>query len=125
MSWLKYLILLNKFIFMKEFQWPELPESGFVKGRLASSQDLFSGNALFFSAKKHNEYHTSENIDIPQYALHIKSKWLKIPCIIIQVEGTNNAYLVGYQNLLNHEKSVGWINEFKFLGTTPPQKKDW
>lgn len=116
--------LFIKLLFIRKFVWPELPQSGSVKGRLAMSDDT-AKNSSFFSSSNENNNLTKEDIIIPQYAIHKKSKFLKIPCIIIQAEGNGRAYLIGYKNLINGENGTGWVNEFKFLGKQRLPKKYW
>ncbi len=65
----------------------------------------------------------SDIVEIPQYAFYKKSKLFKIPCIVIQAEGKNNAVIVGFKNLLTGENDSGWIDEFEFYGKTHPIKK--
>lgn len=117
--------LLLKLICMNEFIWLKLPESGFVKGRLATREDYYLGNASFFSVPVEDPNIPATDIKIPQYALYRKKRWLKVPCIIIQAEGKNKNYLIGYKNLLNGENDVGWIDEFELLGDNVKPKNKW
>lgn len=118
--------LFVKLLVIRKFIWPELPESGFIKGKLAASDNYVDRNTSFFSTSDGNTNSPNEDLMyIPQYAIHKKSKLLKIPCIIIQAEGTGRAYLIGYKNLINGENGTGWYNEFRFLGNQRLPKKKW
>jgi len=43
---------------------------------------------------------------------------IKTPCLIIQAEGTEGVYIIGYRNLLNGKIEVDWITEFELLGNS-------
>ncbi len=104
------------------FDWPALPETGFLTGRAATTEDVDSGIAVF--ALKIDDKYVGEplDIDIPQYAFHIdEESGVETPVIIIQAETNGAVSALGYKSLGGTETGVGLLKEFHLLGLEPPQ----
>ena len=100
-----------------KFSWPELPSSGFIKGRVATKADVDKRNAVFayLNGKKKS---TPINITLPQYALvkHHKTNKM-IPVIVLQAEVVQGTEMIGYLDLSTKKRAVTVRNRVKFLGT--------
>jgi|SRR5688572_25078674 len=99
--------------------WPELPTSGFIRGRAATKEDVTTGVAAFHLASKDD---TPEGqplgIDVPQYALHHDNETgIDTPVIIIQAETNGNMSVIGYTEAKTAVIGVGTFPEFRLLGT--------
>ena len=99
--------------------WPQLPSSGFVRGKAASKADVESGQAVFVAAIGDTVIGRPLPIQIPQYAWS-KSAGKNQPAIIIQAEEANGQKLIGAR-LLNGEYIAGFLTDFELLGTSIPK----
>jgi len=99
--------------------WPELPTSGFIRGRAATKEDVTAGVAAFHLASKDD---TPEGrplpIEVPQYAFHHdESTGIDTPVIIIQAETNGDMSVIGYVEAKAAVIGVGTLPEFRLLGT--------
>lgn len=100
-------------------QWPPLPTSGFIAGRIATAEDVKSGLALFLLSTEDTR---PLNIKVPQYALlHDQKTGKDAPVIIVQAEvrgeGVHALQVVGCISVPDKARRVGMLEEFKLLGT--------
>jgi hypothetical protein len=67
--------------------WPPLPTTGFIGGRVATPADVAAGNAVFAASVSGGATGKSTplRIRIPQYAYHRRGQ-AKIPVIVLQAE---------------------------------------
>ena len=102
--------------------WPELPATGFIRGRAATEADVEAGNAAFV-LKVEDEYIGKPlKIDIPQYAIHSDPEsGTKTAGIVIQAEAGGDQKLVGLLVLRDESFLAGTMPEFKLLGTKKPK----
>jgi len=99
--------------------WPELPTSGFIRGRTATKEDVTTGVAAFHLASKDGipEGRPLE-IDVPQYAYHQDEEaGIDTPVIIIQAETNGDMSVIGYMEAKTAIIGVGTLPEFRLLGT--------
>ena len=78
--------------------WPDLPDTCFVSGRSATSQDVDTGCAAFLINVKGKAAGTPIKLDIPQYAMHVdEGTGKETPVILIQAEENGDVKAVGYK----------------------------
>jgi hypothetical protein len=100
-----------------ETQWPELPATGFIRGRPATVQDAREGSAVFSMNGGGKGPLTSE---IPQYAVWTDEHGVKRPAILVQAErAQDGAEMVGLRSLAGSE-IVATMPEVTLLGTRKP-----
>ena len=94
--------------------WPPLPESGFVRERIATLEDIAQGQAAFVLGQNAIPI----PISIPQYAWHVDTTTIeKSPVIIIQAETNGNLQVVGYFTVGEKSLGIATLAEFELLGT--------
>jgi len=118
---------------LSHVQWPPLPTSGFITGRVATQEDVDNDIAAFGFPKKLEasqvkkitgeeeakeiECAGSKAVDmlIPQYAiLHINGEFR--PCIVIQAEESEGATIVGCRLVKDNSIAIGLLEDFELLG---------
>ena len=100
---------------MASINWPELPSTGFVSGRMATQADIDSGSAAFMLPGG-----TPIRIPVPQYGFQIEESGVRTPGIVIQAEEVGGIKVIGFKPLSSDGFAVAKLEDFEFLGTTPP-----
>nr|WP_189659617.1 hypothetical protein [Pseudomonas poae] len=101
--------------------WPDLPQSCFVSGRPATSEDVDSGCAAFLINVKGKAAGTPIELKIPQYAMHVdEASGKETPVIIIQAEENGEVKAVGYRELGTDQLGAALLREIRLLGTQKP-----
>ncbi|WP_338480131.1 hypothetical protein VRB67_07175 [Pseudomonas trivialis] len=101
--------------------WPDLPQSCFVSGRSATSEDVDSGCAAFLINVKGKAAGTPIALKIPQYAMHVdEASGKETPVIIIQAEENGDVKAVGYRELGTDQLGAALLREVRLLGTRKP-----
>ncbi|KTC41285.1 hypothetical protein [Pseudomonas poae] len=101
--------------------WPDLPQSCFVSGRSATSEDVDSGCAAFLINVKGKAAGTPIELKIPQYAMHVdEASGKETPVIIIQAEENGEIKAVGYRELGTDQLGAALLREIRLLGTQKP-----
>jgi len=101
--------------------WPDLPQSCFVSGRPATSEDVDSGCAAFLINVKGKAAGTPIELKIPQYAMHVdEASGKETPVIIIQAEENGEIKAVGYRELGTDQLGAALLREIRLLGTQKP-----
>jgi hypothetical protein len=122
---------------LSQVQWPPLPTSGFLSGRVATQEDVDQDVAAFGFPKKLEAAQVSKitgeeeaqpvecpgsiplDIVIPQYAiLHLNGE--QLPCIIIQGEEAGDSQIVGCRLVKNNSIAIGLLEDFELLGQATP-----
>lgn len=98
--------------------WPDLPSSGFISGRVATKEDVFSGIAVFDFEHIKDQERAPLDIEIPQYAIRLSkiAGEAHFPVIIIQAETLGNTEFVGYRSIPDGKQGSALLNEFILLG---------
>jgi|HubBroStandDraft_4_1064222.scaffolds.fasta_scaffold25031_2 hypothetical protein len=100
------------------FAWPPLPNTGFVRGRAATNDDVRTGAVAFVLAANGKPIGRPLDIAIPQYALwHDVRTGTDTPVIIIQAETNGTIDVVGCMGIADHAVRVALLKEFTLLGT--------
>jgi hypothetical protein len=98
--------------------WPALPLAGFVRGRVATIDDVRSGAAAFVLAANGKIIGRPLDIAIPQYAfLHDAKTNTDTPVIIIQAETNGSIDFVACFGIVDHALKVATLKEYTLLGT--------
>lgn len=101
--------------------WPDLPQSCFVSGRPATSEDVDSGCAAFLINVNGKAAGTPIELKIPQYAMHVdEASGKETPVIIIQAEENGEVKAVGYRELGTDQLGAALLREIRLLGTQKP-----
>ncbi|EJF69157.1 MAG TPA: hypothetical protein ENI30_01495 [Gammaproteobacteria bacterium] len=101
--------------------WPDLPDTCFVSGRSATSQDVDTGCAAFLINVKGKAAGTPIKLDIPQYAMHVdEGTGKETPVILIQAEENGDVKAVGYKELGTGQLGAALLREVRLLGTKKP-----
>lgn len=102
--------------------WPELPKTDFISGRVAKNKDIEDKKAAFLLQRRLFQKHKPLNIEIPQYAYYMDSETkMKIPGIIIQGEQLSKLRIIGFKPLDKDEFVAALIDEFILLGKEKPE----
>jgi|GEM_PF-548535 hypothetical protein len=105
----------------KSLEWPELPTTGFVKGRAATEADVAAESAVFVARVGDEIIGKPLKIDVPQYAIHTDVETgAKVAGLVIQAEAAQGQKLIGFLVLHDQSFLVGTLSEFKLLGTKKP-----
>jgi hypothetical protein len=101
-------------------EWPLLPTSGFVKGRVANEQDVVEKRAAFAAKAADGSYIGKPlKIQIPQYALCDRDG-TTVKAIILQAEEAQGIEMVAFKAVGEAKFSIGLLRSCKLLGTKPP-----
>jgi hypothetical protein len=118
-------------------QWPLLPTSGFISGRVATQEDVDQDIAAFGFPQKLDAEQVAKltggeatqevecagskplEILIPQYAF-LNLNGQKLPCIVIQGEASGDAQIVGCRLVKDNTLAIGLLEDFVLLGQTSP-----
>jgi hypothetical protein len=119
---LRKIILISALFFSastlaQENTLPPLPTEGFVSGRIATQEDVKSGNAAFAPLPEQRVMRRAVPLPIPQYALYTADGNQKI-VFIIQVEKVNGAITIGARYPEGGEV-IGTPKDFQMLGVNP------
>ena len=117
------LLGVNTNLSSDEIVWPDLPQSGFLVGRSATTEDLDNGTAVF-TLKTNGKYVGHPvNVEIPQYAIHTDEETgSRTPVVIVQVETNGEVTAVGYRDVRDWSDGIGLFHEFDFLGKNRPSR---
>ena len=97
--------------------WPELPKTGFVTGRVATKDDVDSGQAIF---SMDGQSLGPVAIKIPQYAMWKDKEGIEHPVIVTQAEkAPNGMQIVGFKTL-DGQDMAGTMPEVRLLGSKKP-----
>jgi hypothetical protein len=120
-----------------QVQWPPLPTSGFISGRVATQVDIDQDLAVFGFPKKLEAAQVakltageaSEEVEcagsspldilIPQYAI-LNLNGEKLPCIIIQGEENGQSKIVACRLIRDNNITIGLLEDFELLGQEAP-----
>ena len=105
----------------KKIEWGELPQSGYIKDRFATLEDMDKSSVFVLEGAPGHSL--NKDIEIPQFAYHNDKKWYgtnKVPCIIVQAEMFNDSTVIGYIEIKSGKKGAGLSMEFELLGKEPP-----
>ncbi|MHA6574125.1 hypothetical protein [Pseudomonas yamanorum] len=118
---LLFLTLIPTLALAEAITWPDLPDTCFVSGRSATSQDVDTGCAAFLINVKGKPAGTPIKLDIPQYAMHIdEGTGKETPVILIQAEENGDVKAVGYKELGTGQLGAALLREVRLLGTKKP-----
>lgn len=101
--------------------WPDLPDSGFMVGRAATTEDVAIGNAAFVLSEGETTIGRPISIDIPQYAI-FRDGDLAVPVIFIQAEEAKGQR-VGAGRRFDGSEVVGLLSDFELLGKMRPESR--
>ena len=100
--------------------WPDLPNTGFMRGRAATEEDVRDGNAVFVLRSNDELIGEPLPIDIPQFAVHVDEETgARVPCILMQAERAGPQEIAGVR-YLHGGVGAGLLREFVLLGIQPP-----
>lgn len=115
------LALTSPLTLAEAIAWPDLPDTCFVSGRSATSQDVDIGCAAFLINVKGKAAGTPIKLDIPQYAMHVdEGTGKETPVILIQAEENGDVKAVGYKELGTGQLGAALLREVRLLGTKKP-----
>nr|WP_256344426.1 MULTISPECIES: hypothetical protein [unclassified Pseudomonas] len=115
------LALTSPLTLAEAITWPDLPDTCFVSGRSATSQDVDTGCAAFLINVKGKAAGTPIKLDIPQYAMHVdEGTGKETPVILIQAEENGDVKAVGYKELGTGQLGAALLREVRLLGTKKP-----
>ncbi len=118
---LLFLTLMPSLALAEAITWPDLPDTCFVSGRSATSEDVDSGCAAFLINVKGKAAGTPIKLDIPQYAMHVdEGTGKETPVILIQAEENGDVKAVGYKELGTGQLGAALLREVRLLGTQKP-----
>jgi hypothetical protein len=101
----------------EQHTWPDLPETGFIIGRAASTDDIAKGNAVFSMDGKSAG---PIDIEIPQYALWRDEEGKNHPVIVVQAEtAPDGTKIVGLRNA-DGSDTAATLPELTLLGKQRP-----
>ncbi len=121
MLFLAGLALTSPLTLAESIAWPDLPDTCFVSGRSATSQDVDTGCAAFLINVKGKAAGTPIKLDIPQYAMHVdEGTGKETPVILIQAEENGDVKAVGYKELGTGQLGAALLREVRLLGTKKP-----
>ena len=100
-------------------EWPPLPKSGFVAGRLATEADLKRGDAVFLSLIDGKPSGSPARIPIPQYAQLIEENGQRRPVVVVQAEIGEQGTLLGMRDA-NGNEYVATEAEVVLFGSSHP-----
>lgn len=99
--------------------WPELPTSGFISGKVATTDDVAAGRAVF---SQQGGSSSPIDMEIPQYALWTDDSGNEHPVIVVQAEhGPNGMEIVGLI-AADGSHAVATLPELELLGNEMPSQ---
>jgi hypothetical protein len=122
---------------ISQVQWPPLPTSGFISGRVATQEDIDQDIAAFGFPKKLEAQQVTKltgeevteavecagsiplEILIPQYAI-LTLNGERLPCIITQGEESGDSKIVACRLLKDNNIAIGLLEDFELLGQETP-----
>jgi hypothetical protein len=112
-------LFAGTYVQAQSVQWPSLPKSEYVAGRVATTADVEAGRAVFVAEKEGIPIGKPAKVTLPQYAWH-RDGTKKVAVVVIQAED------VGPQRILGAKKVAGGYlaglaSEFELLGQEPPK----
>lgn len=117
---LNFLMVLSSWA--QPFQWPPLPKTGFISGRVATTSDIAAKNAVFVAEEGGVPIGKPLGITIPQYAVYLDQETgKKVPVLVIQAEEARGKKLIGARSILDGAELVALLWEFELLGTNVPK----
>lgn len=120
MRWLVALVaLMSPSASNKALEWPALPKSGFVSGRLATEADLKRGAAVFLSLIDGKPSGRPARVLIPQFAHLIDERGVKLPVVVVQAETGERGTLFGVKDAKGNEY-IATESEVVLLGASHP-----
>jgi hypothetical protein len=117
--WLGALLALMSSSSDAAAQWPALPTSGFISGRLATEADLKRGSAVFLSLVDGKPSGRPARVVIPQFAHLIDERGVKLPVVVVQAEMGERGTLFGVKDAKGNEY-VATESEVVLLGASHP-----
>ncbi|WP_082441694.1 hypothetical protein [Sphingomonas sp. Leaf33] len=97
--------------------WPDLPKTGFIAGRVATVEDTKRGDAAF---SMDGQGRGVLPVKVPQYAWWTDEAGVKHPMILIQAEiAPDGSKIVGLRSFAGQE-TVATLSEVELLGTKKP-----
>lgn len=100
-------------------QWPPLPKSEYVAGRVATKADVEAGRAVFVAENNGVLLGKPAKISVPQYAWH-RDGAKKVAVIVIQAEDVGPQRILGAKAVAGGYLA-GLASEFELLGQEPPK----
>ena len=100
--------------------WPSLPTSGFISGRLATTEDVAAGNAAFAMQTDGDAAPRPSRIVVPQYAFYRQADGRRVPGIVIQAEELKGVNILGFRPFGSDKLRASPDSSFELLGTSPP-----
>ncbi|WP_206677348.1 hypothetical protein [Caulobacter sp. SSI4214] len=119
MRWLAALLALVPSTNSAAGEWPPLPKSGFVSGRLATEADLKRGDAIFLSLVDGKPSGSPARIHVPQFAHLIEENGARRPVVVIQAETNEQGTVFGVKDVRGNEY-VATEAEVILLGSSHP-----
>lgn len=98
--------------------WPDLPDN-FVKGHLATAEDVASGRAEFSVQASQPGTARVIPIPIPQYAICAVDH-AEVPGVVVQAESAQGMDIVGFRPLVEPAPHVLLMSECRMLGQQRP-----
>lgn len=98
-------------------EWPSLPETAFVAGRLATEADFLEGRAVFYVK---DAVGRPLDIEIPQYALLKKEDGAFVRVVVVQAQtdALGERAIVGMRDGAGNNY-VATLGEVQLLGARP------
>lgn len=105
-----------------DIEWPDLPQTCYVKGRAGDASDVREHCAAFVATSKDGKAIGKPlKIVVPQYAYHIDPKTKKkTPVIVLQAENAMGIPIVGFE-IVGGGMMVDTLNSLQLLGTKKPK----
>ena len=98
--------------------WPELPNTGFIFGRVATTDDVADGTAVF---SMNGQSLGPIDLIIPQYAiLHDADSGTDEPVILLQAESAPNGMSIAGFQKSDGSFAAAALLELTLLGTEKP-----
>jgi|Deesub1362B_J571_1020462.scaffolds.fasta_scaffold07509_2 hypothetical protein len=119
MRWLAALLALVPSTNIAAGEWPPLPKSGFVSGRLATEADLKRGDAVFLSLVDGKPSGSPAPISVPQFAHLIVDNGARRAVVVIQAEKNEQGTLFGLKDAKGNEY-VATEGEVVLFGSNHP-----
>lgn len=99
--------------------WPPLPSTGYLSGRVATAADVQSGNAVFAACV--GVVGQPLHIAIPQYGLWHDPLTDRIERVfVVEAEWFQGDSMFGLRQIPTGKDAMATIADLKLLGQTPP-----
>jgi len=112
-------LFAGTFVQAQAVQWPPLPKTEYVTGRVATKADVESGRAVFVAENNGVLLGKPAGITLPQYAWH-RDGTKKVAVIVIQAEDVGPQRILGAK-IVAGGHLAGLETEFELLGQEPPK----